>query len=469
MTYRTEQTAQVGGGGSAPVVPAWKREGTVYVVGVDGLTLDVVDPMVERGELPNFALLSEKGSHGPLATIWPTNSPLVWTSIATGRHHRDHGIDGFQFYSVLGFHLSRSTVRKYKKLGLRKLGFNLVIGLLKLLGLRKRHYFDGRHIRTKTFWDIVGEAGGRVGVINWWYSWPARPVNGFVVSDKLHYWRAAHRGKAPIDTHLTYPDGLLDEMRGLIVPPDQIEPEELGKFINLPDRELREMTITGAGKRDPVREVRFLLSADRTYARAFEHCLDAFPELQLAAIYFRGPDIAQHCAFDYMPSSVASDATPEERGAFGEVVPQVYRFADELIGKVIARLRPQDTLFVVSDHGYGYQENAGRRGPYGHALGQPPGVLYACGWGFKKGVAIRHASIYDVAPTVLRVSGFPTALDMEGRCLEELLTDEFRAEYPPPDPVATYGPRLRRSDTATMSAELEKELTDHLRHLGYLD
>ena len=53
---------------------------------------------------------------------------------------------------------------------------------------------------------------------------------------------------------------------------------------------------------------------------------------------------------------------------------------------------------------------------------------------------IRDASVYDVAPTVLRVCGLPSALDMEGRCLEETLTPEFRRQHPPLRQIPTYGP-----------------------------
>ena len=60
-------------------------------------------------------------------------------------------------------------------------------------------------------------------------------------------------------------------------------------------------------------------------------------------------------------------------------------------------------------------------------------------------------------------------MDLAGRCLEETLTDEFRRECPPPDPVATYGPRLQRHDIVADSTEVEKKMTDHLRALGYLD
>jgi len=447
-----------------PVLPAWQREGTLYVIGIDGVSLDVAGPMMERGELPTFARLAAQGCHGRLATIWPTNSSLLWTSIATGRHHRDHGIDGFQYYTILGRHLSRTTIRKYRRVGIRLLEI-----LAKALRLRRRHHFDGRHIRTKTLWDIVSEAGGRVGVVNWWHSWPAAPVNGFVVSDRLHYWRAASRGKKMPDTHLTYPDELLEEVRDLLIPPDQITAAELQRFIELPVEEIERLGQETSGRRPPVIELRFLISADRTYSRILSHCLERQPNTQFVAAYFRGPDIAQHSGFDYLPTSTASDATPEERRAFGRIVPETYKFADELLGSVVERMGPQDTLIALSDHGYGLLPKARKDGPYGHARGEPPGAIFAMGPEFRRGVRVQDADIYDLFPTVLRVMGFPPAQDSEGRCLEELLAPEWVAEHPPLDPIPTYGPRRERHDLARSSRETEQTVTEHLRALGYLE
>ena len=364
----------------------------------------------------------------------------------------------------MGRRVTRSLVRDNRRTPL-----GMLLKLSKLLGLRRRHYFDSRSIGAKTFWEVVSEAGGGVGVVNWWHSWPARPVNGFVISDRLHYWRAARRGKDPTDTHLTYPAALLDEVRDLLVSPDTLDLAEVGQFVNLPPEELRDLMQEAMKKRDPVAEIRFLISSARTFSQVFHHCLDKFADLKVAAFYVRAPDIAQHAAFRYLPSSVDSGATPRERELYGGVVPQAYRFADALVARVVERMGPDDNLIVLSDHGFARQEKARRAGPYGHKHGEPPGILYMFGRDVRHGAVPDDATLYDIAPTLLRLCGFPLALDLEGRCLEEALSDEFRADCPPPEPVDTYGPRAERHDTVSSSAEVQKKMTDHLRALGYLD
>ncbi len=135
--------------------PGRRRTGTLYLVGVDGLTLDVIEPMARQGELPNLRRLAAEGAHGPLSTIEPTNSALLWTTIATGRHHRDHGIDGFTSYRLLGLDISRTALRRARKLGLRR-----PIKWLQAANWLKRQMLDSRCVRCKTLWDIISQAGG---------------------------------------------------------------------------------------------------------------------------------------------------------------------------------------------------------------------------------------------------------------------------------------------------------------------
>ncbi|MGD2175836.1 MAG: hypothetical protein PVJ27_10575, partial [Candidatus Brocadiaceae bacterium] len=135
-------------------------------------------------------------------------------------------------------------------------------------------------------------------------------------------------------------------------------------------------------------------------------------------------------------------------------------------GTILSRLGADDSVVVVSDHGFTYQQ---KRGKYGHARGEPPGVIYALGPEFRRAEAAQGASVYDVAPTVLRVCGFPTSREMEGRPLEEILTPEFLDAFAAPEPVDSYGPRRRRHDTPMDSQEMDREVEEHLRALGYLE
>jgi predicted AlkP superfamily phosphohydrolase/phosphomutase len=67
----------------------------VFLIGLDGASWNVIDPLLESGELPTLAALAERGRTAELETVEPVSSPVVWTSIATGHSPESHGITDF--------------------------------------------------------------------------------------------------------------------------------------------------------------------------------------------------------------------------------------------------------------------------------------------------------------------------------------------------------------------------------------
>ena len=333
---------------STPVVrPAWDREGTVYVIGVDSMTLDIVGPLAEQGRLPNLTRLAREGCCGRLATVSPNNSSLVWTSIATGRHHRDHGVDSDEYYRLLGVRVRRGTTRKLNRYGLK-----MFLKALMASGLMRRYPFNRRDVRAKAFWDIVSDSGGRVGVTNWPNTWPAYPVNGFVASDGLQSWRLAALGTDTIKDHsLTFPPELAGQVAPLIVPPDRVPFDRIKRYVNLPEEELPDLVHAKLKKRDVASELRYVISSDLSAWRVFEYCLDAFSGLNLAVLLFWALDKLQHAAFRYVPFVNDPNVSDAEREIYGQVVPEAYCFIDEVVGKILARMSRRDALFLISDHG----------------------------------------------------------------------------------------------------------------------
>ena len=64
----------------------------ILLIGVDGLEWSVLAPMIRHGELPHLRSLMERGTYGKLETLQPTVSPVIWTTIATGKRPEHHGI-----------------------------------------------------------------------------------------------------------------------------------------------------------------------------------------------------------------------------------------------------------------------------------------------------------------------------------------------------------------------------------------
>jgi predicted AlkP superfamily phosphohydrolase/phosphomutase len=67
----------------------------VIVIGLDGLEPTIVESMLERGELPNLARIKRSGSYSRLKTTYPAQTPVAWSSFATGTNPGGHGIFDF--------------------------------------------------------------------------------------------------------------------------------------------------------------------------------------------------------------------------------------------------------------------------------------------------------------------------------------------------------------------------------------
>ena len=67
----------------------------VIVIGLDGLEPSIVEPMLERGELPNLAKIRAAGGYSRLKTTYPAQTPVAWSSFATGTNPGGHGIFDF--------------------------------------------------------------------------------------------------------------------------------------------------------------------------------------------------------------------------------------------------------------------------------------------------------------------------------------------------------------------------------------
>ncbi|MCP5065679.1 MAG: hypothetical protein GY946_03860 [bacterium] len=119
-----------------PMAPAAAAP-RVVLIGLDGASWSVIDPLVEAGRLPNLMGLLERGVHAELETVEPVISPVVWTSVATGQPPDVHGIGDF--------------------------------------------FGNARSRLAPTIFERAAVQGLRVGTLEWLVSWPAQELpDGFV-------------------------------------------------------------------------------------------------------------------------------------------------------------------------------------------------------------------------------------------------------------------------------------------------
>jgi len=77
------------------MVVAQTQAKKVIVIGLDGLEPKLVETMLAAGELPNLAKLRSLGGLARVATTYPAQTPVAWSTFATGTNPGGHGIFDF--------------------------------------------------------------------------------------------------------------------------------------------------------------------------------------------------------------------------------------------------------------------------------------------------------------------------------------------------------------------------------------
>jgi len=67
----------------------------VLVIGIDGMDPQLLDTYLAKGVLPHFARLREQGFYTRLGTTTPPESPVAWSTFATGCNPGKHGLFDF--------------------------------------------------------------------------------------------------------------------------------------------------------------------------------------------------------------------------------------------------------------------------------------------------------------------------------------------------------------------------------------
>src|SRR5438093_12029711 len=72
-----------------------KQKPRVIVVGVNGMELDIIRPLLLKGQMPNLSKVIERGAYGKLRTVSAPNCPRVYSTLFTSTNPEKHGVTGF--------------------------------------------------------------------------------------------------------------------------------------------------------------------------------------------------------------------------------------------------------------------------------------------------------------------------------------------------------------------------------------
>ena len=363
----------------------------VLLIGWDAADWKVLHPLLDAGKMPALSRLIDRGVMGNLATLDPPFSPMLWTSIATGKTADEHG--------VLGFVEPDPEQQRVRP----------------VLGTSRK---------VKALWNVLHQEGKRSNVVGWWPSHPADPIRGTVVSNFYQRARQGCDEPWPMAPGTVHPPELADPLAALRVHPGELTPAHLLPFV--PDA----ASIDQEHDRHLTTLARVL--ADSASIQAATTHLMRETEWDFTAVYFDAIDHVAHAFMKYHPPQLPT-VSDEAFARFGGVMEAAYRFHDLMLARLVELAGADCTVLLVSDHGF----HSGHLRPL--VLPDIPagpaaehrafGVFCMAGPGVKQDATVYGAGLLDVAPTVLTLFGLPVGRDMPGRPLVEAFEEPPEIAY----------------------------------------
>jgi len=384
-------------------------------VGLDGADWQLLDDYMARGAMPNLARLVHEGASGVLETIRPPLSPLVWTTMMTGVSPLDHGIlDFVQFDPQTGAKEPiTSSVR-----------------------------------RAPAIWNMATAGGRKSAVFGLWATYPAEPIGGIVVSDRLF-------------TFLFKED---TTPQGVVSPPDRegwardtlerakrdVDFAALQPYLPwLTDAEYRQKAESDDPYAQPISALRRILIETRVYDElgrgAFER-----DRPDITIVYLQGTDTIGHVFAPFAPPKQAP-ISQADFDRYSAVPERYFRAIDDRLGEYRKLAESAHArLMLASDHGFFWKEgrpstlssNATTTAAKWHRS-EGMYVLWGPGIAPNAGHSAR-GSVNQVCATLLALAGLPPGRDvieppLPGAPASAATThvDYFAAYHPAAPPPST--------------------------------
>ncbi len=262
----------------------------IVVLGLDGATWDVLDPLLAAGVMPTLARLRAAGRSGRLESVVPPITPAAWASFMTGKRPGKHGIYDFRVYDP----------RRYEDA-----------------------FVTSRAIRDATVWTLLTAAGKRVGVVSLPMTYPPPAGAGTIV--------------AGFDTPST--------AAGFTAPPE-LRTRILGSmpdycFVAVPDPADPTLVTDAAF-------ARFVADAERACEQRTRVALDllAGERLDVLMLHHQDTDAMQHLLWRWIADETVDPARTAR-------IRQAYARLDARIAELLAAVPADALVLVVSDHGFG--------------------------------------------------------------------------------------------------------------------
>lgn len=425
----------------------------VLVIGFDGATWEMFKPAMDQGKMPRLKNLVEYGVRAPLETIKPTLTPVIWTTIATGKLPEDHGV--------------HAVVDRDPETG-------------------EMHPLTSQSVKVKSLWDMATENRRSATIVRWPVTWPVREIDGEMISDFA--FQTAR--------------------------PNRVWPKELASLVDTRrvDFRLKDLqALTGVDRaayssleplwqwklmvmlREYVLDVQFKDIAKALFERK---------QRDLMTVYFYSMDALGHNYFKFLGESDTS-GSPD----FRAMVMNWCWLYDQFLAELLDAVDPNTYVLICSDHGMEIAEEPQNflimaegtvvdpnqppaeatlppgppydqdpfgvklqyTAPSGQHVEKPDGIFVLHGAHVRKGWKAPRVHATQIAPTVLYLLNLPVADDFDGTVRLDLFEPEYVASHPVKH-IASYD-RDDGKKPQIPSAELGAEddlLLNRLQALGYI-
>jgi predicted AlkP superfamily phosphohydrolase/phosphomutase/tetratricopeptide (TPR) repeat protein len=367
------------------------KKNKVLLIGWDAADWKIIWPLIAKGEMPALKRLISKGVYGNMSTMNPPYSPMLWSSVATGKTPDKHG--------VLGFIELMPNMK-----GIRPVTTN--------------------SRKAKALWNILHYKGYKSNLVGWWPSFPAEPINGVVVSDKFQKVNKDPNKKSPIVKGTIHPESLTKELQDL-----RMFPHEITEAHILP-------CIPNAAKINQENDkglVSFAkMLAESTSVHAAATNLLRTTEWDFMAVYYDLIDHFCHAFMKFHPPKLKS--IPQDAfDIYNDAVVSAYKIQDMMLDRTMELVDDDTTIIVMSDHGF---ESGHRRilkmpkYPAAPALEHRQfGMFVAAGPNIKQNEKVFGLGLIDIAPTILHMYNLPVGKDMDGKVALDIFKQPTKPKY----------------------------------------
>jgi predicted AlkP superfamily phosphohydrolase/phosphomutase len=275
----------------------------VMVIGLDGGEWSVLNPLMERGLLPNLQKLIFSGTSGDLVSSIPPITPTAWASFMTGVNPGKHGIFSYQ-----------------KKLNKENSYF---VSPLNSLDIQKEH-----------LWHILGRHGKKVAFVNVPMSFPPQKVNGYMITGMM---------TPSTESRFTYPDSLKRELAENKI--NYRIDLEIGKEVNLLEDPLFHENYFLKDKGERFFRELYGITDQRSDAIKY---LMKNKQWDFFMGVFIGMDRVQHYLWQHL-----DDGLNGRMNQIAEKIFDYYSYLDKIIGELFLLTGDNTTIIIMSDHGFG--------------------------------------------------------------------------------------------------------------------